>query len=114
MTVVLSDHTLVITVHGFLSPIEKSLATNPDGAAQLQEFHRQVFLASGDNLRKQIKEITGVEVRQATAEVDPKSGAVVQVFTTGTVVQVFLMAGSVPPDSWSNASPKDSTPEKKP
>ena len=101
VTVVLSDNTLVITVHGFLSPAEKSMTMSPEGAAQMQEFHRQVILASSDTLRQQIKEITGVDVRQATAEVEPKTGAVVQIFTTGTTVQVFLLADSVPSESWS-------------
>jgi hypothetical protein len=42
-----------------------------------------------------------MEVREATAELEPASGAVVQAFTTGTVVQVFLLAGSVPTETWS-------------
>jgi hypothetical protein len=33
------------------------------------------------------------------------TGTVVSVLTTGTVVQVFLLAGIVPPDSWSGAGP---------
>jgi hypothetical protein len=40
-------------------------------------------------------------VREATAEVEPASGAVVQAFTTGTVVQVFLLAGHAPTETWS-------------
>jgi hypothetical protein len=76
----------------------------------MQEFHRQVFLASCETLRQRIKEITGVEVRQARAEVELKTGTVVQVFTTGTVVQVFLLAGAVPTDSWSSAAPEGSPP----
>ena len=110
VTVVLSDHTLVITVHGFLSPIEKSAAKNPEGAAQLQEFHRQVFLASSEALRQKIRAITGVDVCQSTAEVDPKTGTVVQVFTTGTVVQVFLLVGNVTTDTWSSDDPKSISP----
>ena len=99
--VVLSGDTLLITLHGALSPAEKALAKSPAGAAQVQEFHRQLFIDSADTLREEIKRITGVEVREATAEVEPTSGTVVQVFTTGTVVQVFLLAGSVPAGSWS-------------
>ena len=37
-----------------------------------------------------------MEVREATAEIEPASGAVVHAFTTGTVVQVFLLDGSAP------------------
>ncbi|MEN6406799.1 MAG: Na-translocating system protein MpsC family protein [Thermoguttaceae bacterium] len=101
VAVILSENTLVITLHGALSPAEKALAQSPDGAAQVQEFHRQLFIDSADSLRQEIKKITGVEVREATAEIEPTSGAVVQVFTTGTVVQVFLLANGVPACSWS-------------
>src|SRR3954453_1275061 len=85
VTVVLSGETLVITLHGTLSPAEKALARSPAGAAQVQEFHRQLFATSADTLRQEIQRITGVEVREAGAEVEPSTGTVVQVFTTGTV-----------------------------
>src|SRR5437588_8681097 len=92
VTVVLSEGTLVITLHGALSPAEHALAKTPAGAAQVQEFHRQLFATGSDPLRREIKEITGVEVKEATAEVEPTTGAVLQVFTTGTMVQVFRLA----------------------
>lgn len=101
VTVVLSESTLVITLHGALSPAEKALAKSPAGAAQIQDFHRQLFMNSAESLREEIKRITGVEVREATAEIEPSSGTVVQAFTTGTVVQVFLLACDVPAESWS-------------
>jgi uncharacterized protein YbcI len=101
VAVVLSGDTLLITLHGALSPAEKALAQDSDGAARVQEFHRQLFAASADELRQEIKRITGVEVREATAEVETTTGTVVQVFTTGTMVQVFLLAQGVPADSWS-------------
>ncbi|MEX2137823.1 MAG: Na-translocating system protein MpsC family protein [Pirellulales bacterium] len=101
VTVVLSDTTLVITLHGALSPAERALAQTPGGANRVQEFHRELFANSFDWLRKEIKRITGVEVREATAEVEAESGTVVKAFTTGTVVQVFLLAGSVPAGTWS-------------
>jgi uncharacterized protein YbcI len=99
VTVVLSEDTLVITLHEALSPAEKALAGSVDGAAKVQEFHRQLFLSSADALRKQIKRITGREVREATFEVDPTTGSVVHAFTTGTMVQVFLLAETVPPET---------------
>ena len=43
VTVVLSGDTVLITLHGALSPAEKALAKNPAGAAQVQQFHRQLF-----------------------------------------------------------------------
>jgi uncharacterized protein YbcI len=101
VTVVLSEGTLVITLHEALSPAEKALAKSPAGAAQVQEFHRQLFANSSEALRQEIKRITGMAVREATAEVETSTGAVVQAFTTGTVVQVFLLAGSVPTETWS-------------
>jgi uncharacterized protein YbcI len=107
VTVVLSESTLVITLDGALSPAETALAQSKAGAAQVQEFHRQLFHSSADELRREIKRITGVEVRAAAAEVEPAAGTVVQVFTSGTVVQVFLLARRVPADSWSGREPGD-------
>lgn len=105
VTVVLSEGTLVITLHEGMSPAERALAKCTAGAAQVQEFHRQLFASSSDTLRQEIKRITGMEVREATAEIEPASGAVVQAFTTGTVVQVFLLAGSIPTETWSGSEP---------
>ena len=101
VTVVLSEGTLVITLHDALSPAEKELAKTAAGAAQVQEFHRQLFASASEELRQEIKRITGMAVREATTEIETSTGAVVQAFTTGTVVQVFLLAGSVPTDAWS-------------
>jgi len=99
VTVVLSEGTLVITLHDALSPAEMALARSPAGAAQVQEFHRQLFASSSDSLRQEINRITGMKVREATAEVEPASGAVVQAFTTGAVVQVFLLSGNAPTET---------------
>src|SRR4051812_5580687 len=107
VTVVLSEGTLVITLHDALSPAERAMSQTPAGAAQVQEFHRQLFSSSSDSLRKEIKRITGMDVREATAEIEPESGAVVQAFTTGTVVQVFQLAGTVPTETWSEGRPGD-------
>ncbi len=109
VAVILSENTLVITLHGALSPAEKALAQSPAGAAQVREFHRQLFSDSADSLREEIKKITGVEVRGATAEVEPASGTVVQVFTNGTMVQVFLLAQDVPAGSWSGNGSGDAS-----
>ena len=99
VSVVLSGDTLVVTLHGALSPAEQALAQSQEGAAKVQEFHRQLFHNAADTLRREIKRITGMDVREATAEVEPTSGAVVQVFTSGTMVQVFLLSGKVAPES---------------
>jgi uncharacterized protein YbcI len=105
VTVALSEDTLVITLHEALSPAEKALARNPEGAAQIQEFHRQLFNSSAGSLRREITRITGVEVREASAQVETSTGTVVQVFTTGTMVQVFLLARDIPADTWSGSTP---------
>src|SRR5688572_26052650 len=92
VTVVLSEDTLVITLHEALTPAERNLALSAAGAAQVQEFHRQLFSHSSESLRLEIKRITGRDVREAVAEVDLATGAVVHAFTTGTMVQVFLLS----------------------
>jgi len=103
VTVVLSEGTLVIALHGALSPAEQTLARSPAGAAQVQEFHRQLFAGASDALRKEIKQITGVEVREAAAEVETSTGTVVHAFTSGTMVQVFLLDQSIPAETWSGS-----------
>ena len=107
VAVVLCENTLVVALHGALSPAEKALAKTPSGAAQVQEFHRQLFNSASAPLREEIKRIAGVEVREATSEVEVVSGTVVQVFTIGTVVQVFLLAHGVPGDSWTESGQQD-------
>ena len=98
VTVVLGGDTLVITMHGVLSPAEKALAASPAGAAQLQEFHHQLFKVSSNPLREEIERITGLEICEAAAK--DNATAAVQVFAVGTVVQMFLLAGRLPADSW--------------
>lgn len=106
VTVVLSGDTLVVTMHDALSPAEKILASSPEGASKVQEFHRQLFLSSADWLRQEIKRITGVAVREAAAEVEPNTGTVVHAFTSGTMVQVFLLAQSISSDTWNGSKPE--------
>ena len=67
VTVILSDHTLVITLHGSLSLAEMTVVQNSAGAARVQEFYRQLFTNSSYSLREEIKRITGVEVRDITS-----------------------------------------------
>jgi uncharacterized protein YbcI len=100
VTVVLSNDTLVITLHEALTPAERALAKSADGATKVQEFHRQLFENSADSLRQEIKRITGVEVREAAAEIETTTGTVVQVFTSGTMVQVFQLAEGIDDQKW--------------
>lgn len=94
VTVVLNGEMLVITLHAALTPVELALSRTPEGADQVREFHRQLFASSAEPLRQEIRRITGIAVREAAAEVEPETGAVLQVFTTGDMVQVFQLARS--------------------
>jgi uncharacterized protein YbcI len=100
VSVVLGGDTLVVTLLGALSPAEQAMSRSPEGAAKVQDFHRQLFLDASYSLREDIKRITGLEVREVAAEVEPTSGTVVHVFTSGTMVQVFLLSGQVPTESF--------------
>jgi uncharacterized protein YbcI len=102
VTVVLSDDALVITLHGALSEAEKALAKHPNGAAKVQEFHSRLFATAAGTLRQDIERITGVRVRDASAQIEPPEGMVVRAFAGGTVVQVFLLAAGVATDVYSN------------
>lgn len=102
VTVVLSEDTLVITLRGGLSEVEKALARCREGAAQVQGFHRLLFSSSSNSLWREIARITGVEVCEAAAEVDSSMGTVLHAFTTGTIVQVFLLAQHLPAETWSS------------
>jgi len=91
VTVVLSEDTLVVTLHEALTPAEKALYRSPEGAAQVQEFHRQLFASSTGEMRQEIERITGRLVREAVAEIETATGTVVHAFTTGAMVQVYLL-----------------------
>jgi uncharacterized protein YbcI len=98
VSVVVDGDTLVVTLHGALSPAEQAMAQSPEGAAKVQEFHRQLFHHASDAMRQEIKRITRVEVRDASIEVEPVNGSIVQVLPGGTMVQVFLLAKPLPPE----------------
>jgi uncharacterized protein YbcI len=105
VTVTLGQDTLVVTLHDALTPAERALARSAAGAAQVQEFHRQLFANCCDSLRQEIKRITGRDVREAAAEVETATGTVVHAFTTGAMVQVFLLAKSAAAQS--DSEPRD-------
>ena len=107
VTLVLSDDTLVVTLHEALSSAEKALSRTPEGAVQVQEYHRQLFKDSAGLLLEEIKRITGVAVGEAAAEVETATGAVVHAFTTGTMVQVFQLAGGISADAWNGNGSSD-------
>ena len=41
-----------------------------------------------------------MDAREATAEIEPTSAAVVEAFTIGTLVPGFLLAGCMPTETW--------------
>ncbi len=90
VAVFMNEDTIVIALHGSLTAAEKALAQSPDGATRVREFHRQMFTDASTVLHRKIKRITGMEVRDTTAEIEPKTGHVVLLFTTDTVGDEFL------------------------
>src|SRR3954454_16223838 len=108
VTVALGEDTLIVTLHDALTPAEKALAKNPEGAARVQEFHRQLFASSSDAFRQEIKRITGRDVREAAAEIEAKTGTVVHAFTTGTMVQVFQLYPGTNQDAGPQSNANDS------
>ena len=96
VNVVVNHDTVVVTLQDALSPAEIKLAKSPAGAAHMQDYHRQLFASSCRSLLLEIKRITGLDVRDATAQLETVTGAVMQVFATGTVVYVFLLSGRIP------------------
>ena len=92
---ILSENTLVVTLEDALTPAEKALVRTPQGAAQVQEFHRQLFASSSESMREKIKTITGRDVREATAEIETGTGAIAHAFKSGAMVQVFLLTPEV-------------------
>ena len=91
LTVFLNADTMVITLHGALTAAEQSLIERQADAGRLEEFHRRLFTDDPASLWRKIRRITGMEVRDATAEVDTTNGTVVQVLTNNTVVKEFLL-----------------------
>lgn len=100
VAVALNGDTLVITLYEALTPAEKAAAQTPDGASKVREFHRQLFAATSELLRREIQQILETEVTEAVAEIQMSQGAVEHVFTSGTMVQVFLLAEKVPSEVW--------------
>jgi hypothetical protein len=66
----------------------------------VQEFHRQLFAACGQEFHGEIKRLTGRNVREASVDIAPSAGCIAHAFTTGTIIQVFLLTpGDQSPDA---------------
>jgi uncharacterized protein YbcI len=105
-----------------LSAAEQAMANEPDGAAMVAEFQRQLFLDASTELLKEIKRIRGVDVWEAKAGVETGTGAIVYAFISGTMVLVFLLPGGPVGESMEQAGnttpahghgPRQSTPSRK-
>lgn len=94
VTAVMVDNKLVITLRGALSTAEQEAVKTPDGAAQIREAHRQLFLTTSASLRHEIETIVGVDVLEATSEVTTLNG---------TVVLDFLLASGVVASTWTES-----------
>jgi uncharacterized protein YbcI len=83
--VFLNEDTLAIALHGCLTAAENALAHSPSGATQVRDYHQQLFAGLPASLLQRIKCLTGMEVRDTTAEIHANAGSVVQIFTTNSV-----------------------------
>jgi uncharacterized protein YbcI len=99
VAVFMNEDTIVIALHGSLTAEEKALAQSLAGATRVREFHRQMFSKASAALLRKIKSITGMEVRDTTAEIEPTTGHVVQIFTTDMVAEDLPLASSNSPPS---------------
>ena len=108
VTVVLSEDTLVVTLHEALSPAEIVLSRSSDGANFVRDFHRRLFDSSVGSLREEINRIASVPIRETAVEVETATGAVEYAFASGTMVQVFRLANRIAPEAWNDQVTKDS------
>ena len=76
-------------------PREKELAKTPAGAAQVQDYHKQLFANFSEPLRQEINRLSGREVVEADAVVEAAIGSVVHAFTTENLAQVFLLTKNI-------------------
>ena len=98
VSLVLSESTLVVTLHDALSPADRVHAKS---SKEVSEVHRQLFAACFESLFKEVNRVSGGQVREAAADVESTSGSIVHAFTTGTMVQVFSLNGSTDTEAWS-------------
>ena len=93
VTLVASGEILVVTLQGNLSDADKEFAAPLANEADVQQSRRHLLSRGAERLRQEIEAILGAEVCAAAMAVEMTTGVVVQVFTTGSRVQVLLLAG---------------------
>ena len=100
--VTVSDKTVVVAMVSALTPAERAAATSAIGAAQVEAYHRQLFVSGSERLRKSIERIAGVPLGAATACLDVGAGTIVEGLATGNDLEIHMFAGSaraVAPDT---------------
>jgi uncharacterized protein YbcI len=102
VNVILSGCTLVIVLEGALSSVEQSLLQSPAGAAQVQDFHEQLFWKPGGSLWHEIRRIIGIDAGDQGSE-GQSARICVKIFPNGTVVHVFLLDRPVATSSWNGS-----------
>lgn len=101
--VVLSGNTLVVTFHGALTLAELVLVQTRQGAEQIQEFQQSLFAGSAQEMLREMEKATE-DFAEGVVTASPFSaGALIKVFETGTIIQVFLLSKNFPTDSWSGS-----------
>ncbi len=82
-TVLMGEQTLVVTLQDALSLAEKQMASTPEGAARVNEFHQRLFQASAADLHRDLQRILGVEIRESSIEMETSAGRFIEVFPSG-------------------------------
>lgn len=100
VVVVASEDALMVTMCGMLTPQDTNLAHYSKGDSSSQQFHQHHFAQSVEPLRQEIERITEVPVLKSSVDVDEITGSVVYSFTTGSVLNVSLLAEHTPADDW--------------
>jgi uncharacterized protein YbcI len=96
VAVFLLEDTIVIALHGSLTTAEQVLVQSPAGVTQVRAFHQHLFTNVSATLVQDVKRITGMEVRDTEADILETTGSVVQVLTTDTMREKFLLAPDRP------------------
>ena len=92
VTVVLGEDTLVVTLHDALTPAERHWPRARPARPACRSFIGSFSPIHPTNFDRRSSGSPAADVREAAAEIEAATGTVVHAFTTGTMVQVFLLA----------------------
>ena len=77
------------------------------GTTQVLECHRRLFAEFSDEFQREIRRITGLDVRDSAAEIETATGTIVHAFACDTMVLVLVLAQNVSADDCSRTGPGD-------